>query len=106
MAGDDDLRAGSNPRHTAMFAVLFVVMVAGLPFVVGGLAGYVLAPLLGGGLWALYNATLPRPPAQPSIAETAGATPCPACGSLQTDRRRFPMSGQRPWQCFSCDHEW
>lgn len=106
MARDDDLRAGRNPVHSATFAVLFVVMVVGVPFVLGGLVGLLVAPLLGGGLWASYRATLPRPPEQPSIAQTAGTTPCPACGSLQTDRRRFPMAGQLPWQCFSCNHEW
>jgi hypothetical protein len=103
---DQDLEAGQNPHHTAIFALLFIVMVVFAPFMIGGLVGLMAAPLIGSGLWALYRVTLPRPPEQPSIAQTAGATACPNCGSVQTDRRRFPMAGQAPWQCFACNYEW
>jgi hypothetical protein len=98
--------AGMNRTHTMVFGVLFVVIVFGLPLFIGGFIGLLLAPVLGGGLWGLYRLTLPRGPNQPSIAETAGSSACPKCGSMQTDRRRFPMDGQPPWQCFACDHEW
>ncbi|MFV8755716.1 hypothetical protein ACNOYE_34630 [Nannocystaceae bacterium ST9] len=103
---DVEVPAGKNPIHTAVFGVLFVVMVVGVPLVIGGIPGLFAAPVLGGALWGLYRVTLPRGPKQPSIAETAGTTACPSCGSVQTDRRRFPSPGQPAWQCFACGHEW
>lgn len=104
VSGDD--LAGRNPLHTAVFGGLFVGMVVFAPMYLGGFLGLMAAPLLGGALWTLYRVTLPRPPEGPSIAETAGATACPKCGSVQTDRRRFLAEGQPPWQCFACGHEW
>lgn len=98
--------AGVNRLHTAVFGVLFVVTVFGLPFAIGGFVGLMAAPVIGGMVWGLYRLTLPRAPKGPSIAETAGQTACPACGSLQTDRRQFSTPDQLPWRCFACGHDW
>jgi predicted RNA-binding Zn-ribbon protein involved in translation (DUF1610 family) len=103
---DADLQAGKNPIHTTVFAVLFVLMVIGVPYIIGGIIGFFMAPVIGAGLWVLYGVTLPRGPHQPSIAETAGSSACPSCGSMQTDRRRFVETTQTTWQCFACGHEW
>jgi predicted RNA-binding Zn-ribbon protein involved in translation (DUF1610 family) len=97
---------GVNRQHTAVFGVLFVVLVFGAPLLIGGLVGLIVAPMVGAALWGLYRLTLPPGPKRSSIAETAGGTACPACGSLQTDRRQFATPEQPPWQCFACGHDW
>ncbi|MEZ4449750.1 MAG: hypothetical protein R3B09_09730 [Nannocystaceae bacterium] len=100
---------GRNPLHTSFFGVLFLLTVVGLPLTIGGLAGLLAAPLVGGGLWWLYRVTTPRGPREPPVSETSGAATCPRCGSMQTDRRRF-LASEDPdeprWQCFACEHRW
>jgi hypothetical protein len=103
----DDLamRVG-NPVHTRIFGVLFIVVVLGLPLVVGGFFGLLLAPIVGGILWGLYRVTLPSGPKSPSLIESAGTTSCPQCGSVQTDAIRYRNAGDPGWQCFACEHRW
>lgn len=103
---DDDLRAGRNPIHTAIFGVLALGLVGVLPLAIGGFAGLLIAPVAGTALFGLYTVTLPRGPRQPAIDETAGSQACPACGSMQTDHRRFRSEGEPRFQCFACKHEW
>lgn len=101
----DERLAGKNPVHTGVFALLFVVMFLAVPVWVGGWIGLGLAPLVGAGLWGLYQVTLPSGPKQPKVSESAGSSACPSCGSVQTDRQRFEPD-RPPWQCFACGHEW
>jgi hypothetical protein len=98
-------RRSTNPVHTTVFGILFAFTVVLLPLVTGGLAGLLLAPIAGGALWGLYRLTLPRS-AMPKVTKTAGASPCPACGSMQTDRAQFRGPDDPIWQCFACDHRW
>lgn len=97
---------GTNPIHTGIFVVLFVLTVGGLPFLVRGWAGFLMAPVVGAALWGLYKITLPRGPEIPDITATAGSTACPACASFQTDRRPAADPGEPTWQCFGCEHRW
>ena len=104
---DEDLpSAGRNPIHTGIFGTLFVLLVLGAPLFLGGLAGLLAAPIIGGVLWGLYTITLPKGPKIPAVTETAGVLTCPSCGSVQTDRLPVAEPGTPTWQCFSCDHRW
>lgn len=103
---DEAVRKARNPVHTAIFGVLFLVGIVGLPLFIGGFAGWLAAPVVGGALFGLYRITLPRGPKVATIDETAGAQPCPSCGSMQTDR--LPAEGPQGEQmmCFACDRRW
>ncbi|WP_052549547.1 hypothetical protein [Enhygromyxa salina] len=102
---EEPLRVG-NPVHTGVFAVLFLLTVVGLPLAIRGWAGFIAAPIVGAALWGLYKVTLPGGPKVVGIDTTAGAAGCPACDSMQTDRRPAASPGEPTWECFSCSHRW
>ncbi|MEM6294745.1 MAG: hypothetical protein AAGA54_25955 [Myxococcota bacterium] len=102
----DLLRSARQPRRRAIFTVLLLLVMAGgvaLAPILGLIGGIALGLASGGLLVIIFNLTS-RAPKAISSAYTAGATACPACGSVQTDL--VVGDGAPIHKCFSCNHSW